>query len=377
MHVAPLHPCPGPCPSRRSRPAWRTVSTAAIAIAAAGQLGATDCGGGITRDPGFDLWCGDALCAWKVEHGTVRRVPTWHEADAGVELVDPDTAIEQFTPVNSGDGTCIRFDLISNVDEDAQAELVVDIYGDGTAERTFEVPTAPWHPVSYEFAVVSPFTGIRFEIAKRGPGRAVVARMRAAVVKDGCAGLAALDGGPAPLGALCGAPGDCASGICAIVDFFGTHRCTGCPPFQAGGCSAGAVCGYADPGPPERGVPIACVPAAARALGEQCLSPTECASGICTAGVCSGCQHDTDCGGAACKPAYDLGPALCAPGQHGAARGAPCATDADCASGGCSGPVRHQCPDGRACLTDAGCPVDGDLVPGACTQVGVQGGSCR
>src|SRR5215468_984946 len=144
-----------PAPARLPRllPSWRAASTAAIVAAAAGQLGATDCGGGITRDPGFDLWCGDALCAWKVERGDVRRVPTWHEADSGVKLVDPGTAIEQFTPVTSGDGTCIRFDLISNADETAQAELAVDIYGDGAVERTFEIPTAPWHPVSYEFAV--------------------------------------------------------------------------------------------------------------------------------------------------------------------------------------------------------------------------------
>src|SRR5690349_20867075 len=118
----------------RRRPPWRAISTAAIAAAAAGQLGATDCGGGITRDPGFDLWCGDALCAWKLERGAILRVPTWHEADAGVELVAPGTAIEQFTPVNSGDGTCIRFDLISDVAEDAQAELAVDVYGDGAVE---------------------------------------------------------------------------------------------------------------------------------------------------------------------------------------------------------------------------------------------------
>src|SRR5438105_10923360 len=96
---------------RGARRRLSTMWTVIAATLAAGQLGATDCGGGITRDPGFDLWCGDALCAWKIERGDIRRAPTWHEADAGVELVMPDTAIEQFTPVNSLDGTCIRFDL--------------------------------------------------------------------------------------------------------------------------------------------------------------------------------------------------------------------------------------------------------------------------
>lgn len=354
---------------------WWRVSPCLVVALAASQLGATDCGG-ITRDPGFDLWCGESLCAWKLERGNVRRVPTWHEADAGVELVDRDTAIEQFTPVDSGDGTCIRFDLISNVDETVQAELGVDIYGDGSIERTFPIPTAPWEPVSYVFAVKPPFTGIRFEISRLGPGHAVVARMRAMVVKDGCAGVPELDGGPAPLGAICKAAGDCASGICAVVDFFGGRRCTGCDPSRPA-CGTGQVCGYADPGPAERSVPLACVAAAGRALGEQCFGDPECASGTCTGGVCSTCRPETGCGSAACQEAYDHGPSLCAAGQHLAARGAPCATNDDCASGACSGPARRQCLDGRACATDTNCPVDANLVPGPCTMVGVQGGSCN
>jgi hypothetical protein len=93
------------------------ILSSCIVVVAASQLGATDCDGGITRDPGFDLWCGDALCAWKIERGEIRPAPTWHREDTGVELIDPGTAIEQFSPVDSRDGTCIRFDLISDTAE--------------------------------------------------------------------------------------------------------------------------------------------------------------------------------------------------------------------------------------------------------------------
>jgi hypothetical protein len=353
----------------------RSLTFYLIAIAAASQLGATDCGGTITRDPGFDLWCGDSLCAWKLERGDVRRVPTWHAADSGVELVDAESVIEQFTPVDSRDGTCIKFDLIADVDDTAQVELGVDIYGDGSIERAYPIPTAHWKPLSYAFAVQPPFTGIRFDIARHGPGRAVVARMRAAVVTGGCDGITPLSGGAAPLGALCEAAGDCASGICATVDIFGGKRCTGCDPGNPA-CGAGETCGLDDPGPPERAVPIACVAAAGRALGEACLRDAECASATCAGAVCSTCRPDTSCGAAACGRAYDRGPYVCAAGGHIAARGAPCATSDDCASGACSGAPRRQCLDGRACATDANCPVDENLVPGPCSTVGVEGGSC-
>lgn len=354
----------------------RLLPPCIVFVAAASQLGASDCDGGITRDPGFDLWCGDALCAWKLERGDVRRVPTWHDADAGVELVDVDTAIEQFTPVDSNDGTCLRFDLISDVAEDAQVELGVDIYGDGSVERSFPIPTAHWKPVSFAFAVRPPFTGIRFDIAKHGPGHAVVARMRAFVAKDGCAGVPELTGGPAPLGALCTAATDCASAICTPRGVFaGGSRCTGCDPSKAT-CGAGRTCGLTEPGPADRAVPIACVPAGARALGEQCLTGAECATGICNFGVCSTCYVDATCGGTRCLRAYDHGPFLCGAGAHLGKRGEPCAGNADCASGTCSGAVRQQCLDGRSCATDANCPVDANLMPGLCTTVGVQGGRC-
>ncbi len=351
----------------------RIPSLLLLALAAT-QLGATDCDGGITRDPGFDLWCGETLCAWKIERGEVRRSPTWHEADSGVELLASDAAIEQFTPVDSRDGTCIRFELVSDIVETAQVELGVDVYGDGTIEKAFPLPTTHWKPTSYLFAVQPPFTGVRFTIAKHGPGRAVVARMRAAVVTGGCDGVAALVGGPAPLGALCTTGADCASELCVRAGFFAAQRCAGCDPARAA-CTDGEVCGLIDPGPAERDVPLGCVAAAARVLGEQCRGADECASGLCTDGVCSSCAPTAGCG-AACQPAYERGPSLCDPGAGRAATGDACATDADCASGACLGPPRRQCLDGRLCASDANCPVDESLVPGPCTMVGVQGGSC-
>jgi hypothetical protein len=353
-----------------------------VILVAASQLGATDCGGFITRDPGFDLWCGKSLCAWKLASGEVRRAATWHADDAGVELLAQGTAIEQFTPVDSRDGTCIRFDLVSDVEESAQAELLVDVYGDGTNERSFAIPTSRWKPVSFSFTVAPPFTGIRFEIAKRGAGRAVVARMRAAVVRDGCPGIPPLFAGPAPLAALCDTDSGCVSGVCAAIDLFSGHgRCAGCDPFEPV-CAAGQVCGLADPGPPERPVPVACVPAAARVLGEECMFDGECATGLCTFGSCSTCDPEAAAGagacstGVACQPAYGHGPSLCGAGQGRAARGAPCAIDGDCASGACTGPERRQCEDGRACATDDNCPADINLKPGPCTTVGIQGGRC-
>ena len=64
--------------------------------------------------------CGAAtqLCAWKLERGDIKRVPTWNEGDSGVELDGTDIAIEQLSPVDSSDGTCIEFTLVANVDDE-------------------------------------------------------------------------------------------------------------------------------------------------------------------------------------------------------------------------------------------------------------------
>ena len=357
----------------------RSLSPLVLAMAAT-QLGATDCGR-VLRDPGFDLWCGDELCSWKTVRGDVARVPTWHAGDPGVELVGEDAAISQLAPVTSGDGTCLHFELVASVDDDVEAYLALDVFGDGSIDRRERLPASKWKPLSYNLSLKAPFDGIRFELSKRGAGRAVLGRIHAEISQDGCEGLPPIDGGLGPLGAWCADDAGCASGLCvadaAEVELFGlAKRCAACnPALGAAACGTGLVCGLAEPTSPVRAVPLECVPAAGDPLGELCRSAAECASQICNHFVCSTC--DASCIGELCAPAWPIGPSVCTPGGHRRLSGEPCATDTDCASGTCNGAVRRTCEDGRPCATPGDCPPDSGLQPGACTTVGVTGGSCQ
>jgi hypothetical protein len=355
------------------------------------QLGATDCGQ-ITRDPGFALWCGDELCTWKTLRGEVRRAPTWHAQDAGVELVGPDTAIAQLTPVDSGDATCIRFELLANVDANAEVLLKIDVFGDGQVEREERIPAVRWEPVVFTLPIEAPYAGIRFELAKRGAGTAIVAQIEATTARGECEGLVPAPNHPAPLGSLCDGDNDCASGMCRDTYAPGTilgvgKLCVACDP-QAPTCGSGEVCGLGDAFSPVQFMATTCVPANGSELGEPCGGDEECATGICTDGVCSTCGPghpcggDEQCGASGPMPAPgELYPSVtarvCSPNAGRRGTGEPCATSADCASGTCNGVTRQQCADGRACDSPMQCPADSGLTPGACTVVGVQGGSCQ
>ena len=364
----------------------RTTILSILLFAAAGsQLGATDCGNAL-RDPGFDLWCGDHLCAWKVERGGVLEVPTWNEGDPGVELVGTDAAIEQLSPVSSSDGACLEFDLIANIDETAEVDLNVDVFGDGSIEHTERIPTSHWKLLSYLLPIQGTYGGVRFELTKHGSGHAVLAQIAAKVVDGGCAGLPPIMPAPAPVGAACSVPAGCASGMCT------GGACVGCVPGDAS-CTGGEVCGLGDPTSPVFAIPQECVPASARQLGENCLADSECASGICTAGACSTCRYGVACSnGEVCEPAWPAPPELatapwhtpyeCSPHTGLRTSGEPCASNDDCASGTCTGPARMQCDDGRRCATAADCPFGGPdtqnpLQNGPCNKVGVQGGTCQ
>ena len=352
-----------------------------LVVLAATQLGATDCGEVLT-DPGFDLWCGDQLCSWKVVRGDAKRVDTWHDGDSGVELLGLDAAIAQLSPVTSGDGSCIQFDFVANVSVDANATLGIDIYGDGKLEEELPIPTSNWKPLTYKLRIGKPFTGIRFELAKRGPGTAVFANIGAHIA-GGCDGRPEIPPGPAPLGAACTNDATCESGMCRLVDdpdaIFGpTLHCTACDDTS---CPAGELCGVAEPISPVLLVPMRCEPAASSELGDLCASDAECATGFCTEGACSTCDPATaSCtNGEGCRITWAYGPYVCAPGLARRTSGEACATDSDCASGICNGDLRNACvTDGRPCGNDMNCPVYEDsLAAGECRTVGVTGGTCQ
>lgn len=359
------------------------IPTLVIAVVAASQLGATDCGQ-VLRDQGFDLWCGDSLCAWKVERGTIKQVPTWTEGDHGVELVGTDTAIEQLTPLGTGDGSCVEVTMVANVDPGADVELNIDVFGDGSVEYHERLPSAKWKPLTFDVLFSGEYHGVRFELAKTGDGKAQLANIGAKTLDKGCVGLTPIVPAPALLGAVCDPmmPQSCASGICEGVNdpgtWFGfTTACAGC---DAGhGCGSGEVCGLHEATSPVFEASHGCIAAGSKQLGERCDLAGECASNLCIQGMCSACDGSASCG---CAATWAGGPYVCGANSHSAPSGAPCGTDGDCASAACVGTPRGLCEgDNRPCATAADCEFgadsNGPLANGACTIVGVQGGSCR
>lgn len=359
-----------------------------VAAVAVTSGGATDCGQ-IIDDAGFDLWCGDRLCRWTLEKGAVEPASTWHDGDRGLAMIGADVAISQLTEVDAGDGHCVAFDLVADVADDAEVHLLVDVYGDGSIERDERIPASDWRPIGFRLRMPASYQGVRFRLTKLG-GHAVLANIGAEIVDDAeCVG-AAIDAGPAPNGAVCSADtsdAECASGDC-VPGFFGPS-CGECT--TDADCTGGDVCGIVATAPANLGLWRACVPPAGTDTALACVRDDQCASGVCGDGFCSACRDDSTCGGGTCERLTyvvthaDAEPTQIVGGHHcvggaGAAAGAPCLADADCASGSCAGTALAMCTTSffpRACTSDMECPGYAFGAEPACVNVGTRGGTCQ
>ena len=354
----------------------------------AGAAGHGECSGDLLHDSGFDLWCGEELCSWQVEKGAVAKAPTWHESDLGVELVGEEVVISQ--RIDESNVPCVLFDLVGDIDLEANVVLEMDLYDDGEVDFSQRLPTASWENLTYLVAMPERFDGIRFRLRKSGGGRAVLAQIRARE-ESVCDGTP-LAQPAAPLGAGCWGDGEleladdaCASESCAVAGPL-SAVCSECG--ESADCGEGQVCGVETRVESFLSPYRTCVAEASRGLGERCAGDDECATGVCCEWTCSDCcaADERACpDGADCVPGEADGwvgpPSQCDPGGGSRESGAACLADADCASGRCAGgePLKVCRSDGRLCDGHPDCPDDGSQDEGefgTCEEIGVARGIC-
>ncbi|HEY4186027.1 MAG TPA: hypothetical protein VGP07_13215 [Polyangia bacterium] len=354
-------------------------------------LMAGECEEPLVKDSGFDLWCGDMLCAWEVDEGAIAKVPTWNASDHGVALVAAETRISQLLSYSSDDVSCLHFSLLANVDAAATVTLELD-FGDhgGTPDVTQTLSTGAWSPIDYHLVTPTYFQSVRVSLRKSGAGQAVLAQIQVAK-SSGCTGAPPQGSLGRPAGATCESASQCAGSSCLarqlateLIPDPSTPRdvCASCA--SDADCAAGSVCGltwspaFLEPFP-------GCAAPPALSLGERCLTGAACATGVCCAGVCSACcasvgptcassdlcaERPRDGNGSPLRAAFQCGPGA----SHGAGQTA-CLGDTDCASGHCTGAASLSvcAADGRRCATPADCPHPDQ---NSCIALGVAGGRC-
>lgn len=149
-----------------------------IALLIAGLLCmAVTCETDLIDDAGFQLWCGDRLCAWDLEEGSIAKVATWHTHDYGVDLLGPRVVL---SAPSSDSTSSVRIEVTSNIEENATVFLEIDRDGDGAIDWSVFIPPSN----GYVSRIWDPDIGVGFDgvfyIRKSGEGRAVLARVRAA-----------------------------------------------------------------------------------------------------------------------------------------------------------------------------------------------------
>lgn len=247
-------------------------------------------GGDVLKDPSFRLWDGDTLVAWRLDEGRVRKAPTWHPDDPGVELLDTPTQIAQSTAKAT---SCMAFTAVVDVDAAAQVRLGVDLDFDGVDDFTWPIPETHWRATQMlihlpggmvyptepsRFGVPTPM--LRVSLRKEGPGRAVLARIRLTTSAE-CSGQP-IELRHRPIGAVCAANAQCESGVCNHGQ--GRGVCSECD--GEGSCPGGAACAVRTErltlDPLAATLPAQCAPSsAASAAGRPCLGSSDCTSGVC------------------------------------------------------------------------------------------------
>lgn len=138
----------------------------------------------------FQNWCGERLCDWTLEEGDYERVSTWHEGDYGVSFLQSPTTLSQAVPDTSLPSGCMRFEIVSHVESDAEFRLELDFDDDGSVEVERTLEHANWERTVFFVNPPVDYTSVRILVVKYGEGEGVLASLRARDVssEEGCAG---------------------------------------------------------------------------------------------------------------------------------------------------------------------------------------------
>jgi hypothetical protein len=175
------------------------------------------CGCPLDKDPGFDDWCGDTLCAWQLQQGEIRKAPTWHERDYGVELLGSSVVLAQKSDTSSV--ACLQFSVIAKIDPAASVYWEMDFLSDGTIDYRERIPSTEWNQLTFLVSAPTWYDGVTFYITKESAGSAVLARLEISDA-EGCT-APPIPLGNRPTGAWCESDDECASGACTS----GTRVC--------------------------------------------------------------------------------------------------------------------------------------------------------
>jgi hypothetical protein len=118
-------------------------------------------------------WCGEELCGWTVEEGTVSRVPTWHEREFGARLGGETTVLSsEWTPPDTN-ARCLFFELTAQRLMPPELEVVIEV-DDQPALPTWYVLPTDYEIRYHAVELTEPPESLRIRVTKHG-GDAVMA----------------------------------------------------------------------------------------------------------------------------------------------------------------------------------------------------------